>query len=88
MKNENEEIFNDDGDRGKRGNDPFNEMRETKTGFGAKVKKEYSPGQLAAEGGLEPEDDDDDVGEDEDEEEGDEEVDVDEDEDEGVDNRF
>ena len=52
---EKEEIFNDDDeDRmpgGKKG-DPFNEMRETKTGFGAKVKKDYAPGHHEAEGGL------------------------------------
>ena len=48
---EKEEIFNDDDDDrmpGKK-NDPFNEMRETKTGFGAKVKKDYAPGGHEAE---------------------------------------
>jgi hypothetical protein len=47
-KAENEEIFNDDEDRQAKKvggeKDPFNEMRETRTGFGAKVKKDYSPG--------------------------------------------
>lgn len=74
-KQENEELFNDDDEdrpNGKKG-DPFNEMRETKTGFGAKGIKGYE-----AEGGLQPDDEDEDeeeVGEDEDdddEEEGDE----------------
>jgi hypothetical protein len=73
----------------------FNEMRETRTGFGAKVnKKDYKAGaQIEAEGGLQPDDDDEedeDVGEDEedDDEEGDG-VDVDDDdEDEGSDHNF
>lgn len=71
----------------------FSEMRETKTGFGAKVnKKEFNPGQHNAEGGLQPEDDDDDeedVDDDgEEEEDGEEGVDVDEDEDDGSDHNF
>jgi clusterin-associated protein 1 len=94
---ENEEIFNDDDDpqpRGKGksggGDDLFNEMRETRTGFGAKggAKK----GDFKAEGGLQPDDDDDedeDVGEDDEEEEGGEGVDVEDDEeDEGSDHNF
>lgn len=93
---ENEEIFNDDDDRGKKGDDLFNEMRETRTGFGAKVNKggknDYQPGKHESEGGLQPGDDEDDedVGEDEDEEDdGEEGVDVDdEDEDEGSDHNF
>lgn len=66
-------------------------MRETRTGFGAKVnKKDYAPGQHEVEGGLQPDDDDDeDVGDDEDEEEeGEDGVDVDEDEEEGSDHNF
>ena len=69
---ENEEIFNDDDEpqpRGKGksggGDDLFNEMRETRTGFGAKGnaggKKDFK-----AEGGLQPDDED----EDDEEEEG------------------
>ena len=51
---ENEEIFNDDDDpqpRGKKGggDDLFNEMRETRTGFGAKGGKKND---FKAEGGL------------------------------------
>ena len=62
---ENEEIFNDDDDpqpRGKKGggDDLFNEMRETRTGFGAKGAKKA--GDFKAEGGLQPEDDDEDGG--------------------------
>jgi clusterin-associated protein 1 len=47
-KKDHNEIFNDDEERanGKGGKDDmFSEMRETKTGFGAKVnKKEFNPG--------------------------------------------
>jgi len=63
----------------------FNEMRETRTGFGKfGGKKEYSPGQHNAEGGLQPDDDDEDedVDEDEDEDDG---IDQDDDEDDGQD---
>ena len=49
LKNQNDEIFEEDADE--QNDAKFNEMRETKTGFGAK-------GQYQAEGGLEPEDDD------------------------------
>ena len=66
----------------------FNEMRETRTGFGAKLKKDYSPGEAAVEGGLQPDDEEDeDVDEDEDDEveEGNE---VEEDEEEGSDHNF
>lgn len=52
----------------------FSEMRETRTGFGAKMKNDYSPGQLEAKGGLQPDDDDEedvDGDEEEDDEEGD-----------------
>ena len=65
-------------------------MRETKTGFGAKVKKDYAPGHHEAEGGLQPDDDDDDedVGEDEEDDDDGEDVDVDDDDDEGVDTNF
>ena len=91
---ENEEIFNDDDeDRGRGGkkDDIFNEMRETRTGFGAKGqggRKDFK-----AEGGLQPDDDDEDdedVGEDEEEEDdGGEGVDVEDDEeDEGSDHNF
>jgi clusterin-associated protein 1 len=93
---ENEEIFNDDEDGGagaghrKKGDgDLFSEMRETRTGFGAKGgaqgKKEFK-----AEGGLQPEDDEEDEeGLDEDDEEGGEGVDVEDDEeDEGSDHNF
>ena len=91
-----EEIFNDEDDgpaRGK-GGDQFSEMRETRTGFGAKnaaAKKEFNPGQHNAEGGLQPEDDDEDedVEEDgEEEDDGEEGVDVEDDEDEGSDHNF
>lgn len=54
-KAENEEIFNDDEERivTKEKKGEFNEMRETRTGFGAKVnKKDYAPGLHEAEGGL------------------------------------
>ena len=70
-------------------------MRETRTGFGAKVNKEagkgFNPGQINAEGALQPDEDEDDEeveddGEDDGEEEGG--VDVDEDEDEGSDHNF
>ena len=95
---ENEEIFNDDDDpqpRGKgkqgTGDDLFNEMRETRTGFGAKGgntgKKDFK-----AEGGLQPDDEDEDeedLGEDDEEEEGGEGVDVEDDEEEeGSDHNF
>ena len=92
---ENEEIVNDDeeegmGGRGKKQSDLFNEMRETRTGFGAKGAKK---GDFKAEGGLQPDDEDDeddeDVGEDEDEEDdGGEGVDVEDDEDDGSDHNF
>ena len=92
---ENEEIFNDDDEPGARkagkGEDLFNEMRETRTGFGAKGAKEQKK-DFKAEGALHPDDeeeDDEDVGEDEDDEEGQEGVDVeDEEEDEGSDHNF
>ena len=88
-KAENEEIFNDDEDR-RDNNDPFSEMRETKTGFGAKLKK--GQGQLEAEGGLQPDDDDDDDDEeeigDDDDEEGEDGVDIDEDDEEGSEHDF
>ena len=63
LKNQKDEIFEDDPDDP--ANDKFNEMRETKTGFGAKVNGNY-----AAEGGLEPDDDDsdgEDIGDEEEE---------------------
>ena len=96
-----EEIFNDDEDGGLRGTkgDGLNEMRETRTGFGAKggngpmggPKKEFNPGAHNAEGGLQPEDDDEDedveeVGDEE--EDGEEGVDVEDDEDDGSDHNF
>jgi len=92
---ENEEIFNDDDDpqpRGKKGgsDDLFNEMRETRTGFGAKGAKKAN--DFKAEGGLQPDDDDEDggdVGEDDEEDDGGEGVDVEDDEeDEGSDHNF
>ena len=57
LKNQKDEIFEEDADDPNGA--PFNEMRETKTGFGAK-------GQYQAEGGLEPDDEseDEDDGED------------------------
>lgn len=100
---ENEEIFNDDDERaaakGGKGDELFNEMRETRTGFGAKMAKgggkgDYQPGKHhEAEGGLQPDEDDDEDGEgvddDEDEDDGEEGVDVDDDEeDEGSDHNF
>ena len=77
--------------KGGKSDDLFNEMRETRTGFGAKGaaqgKKDFK-----AEGGLQPEDDeeeDEDVGEDEEEDDGGEGVDVEDDEeDEGSDHNF
>ena len=63
LKNQKDEIFEDDPDDP--ANDKFNEMRETKTGFGAKVNGNYG-----AEGGLEPDDDDsdgEDIGDEEEE---------------------
>lgn len=56
-KAENEEIFNDDEDDGttnkKQKDKLFNEMRETRTGFGAAgAQKNFKPGTHAAEGGL------------------------------------
>ena len=63
------ELINDEEDR--KNGDRFNEMRETRTGFGAKVKKDMSPGQMQAVGGLEPDDDDEEeVGEDDEDDEG------------------
>lgn len=69
-------------------------MRETRTGFGAKVNKnDFKPGQHNAEGGLQPDDDDEDDDEEVDDdgeegEDGEEGVDVDEDEDDGSDHNF
>ena len=66
LKNQKDEIFEDDGED----NDAkFNEMRETKTGFGAK-------GQYQQEGRLEPDDEESD-----DDEEGDEDGDIGDDQD-------
>ena len=94
-KKDKKDIFNDDEDftNGKQGDEMFNEMRETRTGFGAKVKKEFNPGQHNAEGGLQPEDDDEEEDEDveddgDDGDDGEEGVDVDEDEDAGSDHDF
>lgn len=90
---EQEEIFNDDGEErvgGKK--DPFNEMRETKTGFGANVKKDYAPGQHEAEGGLQPDEDEDEdeeeLGEDEEEDDDGEGLDVDDEEEEDNNTNF
>lgn len=70
-------------------------MRETRTGFGAKVnKKEFNPGQHSTEGGLQPDDDDDDEEEEdveedgEDGEDGEEGIEVDDDEEDGSDHNF
>ena len=81
------ELLDEDG---KKNGDRFQEMRQTRTGFGAGMKKEISPGQHQAEGGLEPDDDEDEeeVGEDEDDEDQDEGNEIDEDEDEGSDHNF
>lgn len=96
MEEENE-VFAEDEDHkanGKKmgkGDEIFNEMRETRTGFGAKVKKEFNPGLHNAEGGLQPDDDeeDEDVEDDGDEEEdGEEGVDVEDEEDDGDDHNF
>lgn len=67
------------------GAEKFNEMRETKTGFGAKMGGGY-----AAQGGLQPDDDSDEDEEidDDDEDEGDDGIDQDEDDDEGSDHNF
>ena len=82
------ELLDDEG--GKKNGDKFKEMRETRTGFGANVKKDHSPGQHMAEGGLEPDDDDDEeVGEDDDDDDDqDDGQEIDEDEDEGSDHNF
>jgi clusterin-associated protein 1 len=96
---ENEEIFNDDDDRqaragkGKADDDLFNEMRETRTGFGAKGGAQAKKGDFKASGGLQPEDDEDeedeDVGEDEEEDDGGEGEGIeDEEEDDGDDRNF
>ena len=93
---ENEEIFNDDDEDGavankKQKDKLFNDMRETRTGFGPKANGGAGGKNLKAEGGLQPDDDDDeDVGEDDDEEEGDDQDDgqVDDDEEEGSDHDF
>ena len=68
MQNQKDEIFEDEGGEDKDAR--FNEMRETKTGFGAK-------GNYQAEGGLEPDDEDSDE-----DEEGDEDGDIGDDQDE------
>jgi len=52
LKDQKEEIFEDAEDDDRANEAKFKEMRETKTGFGAKVGGNYK-----AEGGLEPEDD-------------------------------
>lgn len=64
-KNQKDEIFEDDVDE--QNDAKFNEMRETKTGFGAKGQ------HYQQEGGLEPddEDSDEDEGEDDDQDIGD-----------------
>lgn len=68
-------------------------MRETRTGFGAKVNKnDFKPGQHNAEGGLQPDEDDEDEDEEVDDDDGEEDgqedgVDVDDDE-EGSDHNF
>ena len=67
MKNQKDEIFEDDGDNDAK----FNEMRETKTGFGAKGYQ--------AEGGLEPDDEESDDDEEDDGEIGDDQEDDDDD---------
>eukprot|EP00347_Sterkiella_histriomuscorum_P004037 403361986 len=96
-KAENEELFNDEDEEGgpvsKTQKDKlFNEMRETRTGFGAKAGGAAKNGNFKAEGGLQPDDDDDDedVGDDEDEEDGDEQDDgqIDDDEEEGSEHDF
>jgi hypothetical protein len=93
-----EGIFNDDDDGVVPSKDKseFSEMRETRTGFGAKggvagPKKEFNPGQHNAEGGLQPDDEEEDEDVEEDGEEEDEDgegVDVEDDEDEGSDHNF
>lgn len=79
LKNQKDEIFEDDAEDAQQ-DAKFNEMRETKTGFGAK-------GQYHAEGALEPEDEESD-----DDEEGDEDADIgddpDDDEDDESDHNF
>jgi hypothetical protein len=52
LKNQKDEIFEDDGEDN--GDAKFNEMRETKTGFGAKM----GGGNYAQEGRLDQADDD------------------------------
>ncbi len=75
QKDQQNEIFEDDEGDGKK----FNQMRETKTGFGAK-------GQYQQEGGLQPEDESDEGDE---EEEGDDDgIDQDDEEDEESDHNF
>lgn len=58
LKNQKDEIFEDDGEEN--ADSKFNEMRETKTGFGAKMVG----GGYAQEGRLDQGDDDDSEGED------------------------
>ena len=59
LKNQKDEIFEDDGEEN--ADSKFNEMRETKTGFGAKM---VGGGNYAQEGRLDQGDDDDSEGED------------------------
>ena len=54
LRTQKEEIFEDHDDEDNSNADRFNEMRETKTGFGA--KQQY---QQHAEGGLEPDEEED-----------------------------
>lgn len=92
---ETEQLFDDDEEGGvvakKQKDKLFNDMRETRTGFGPKANGGAGAKNLKAEGGLQPDDDDDeDVGEDDEEEEGDEQDDgqIDDDEEEGSDHDF
>lgn len=81
MRTQKEEIFEED-DEDKGTSSKFNEMRETKTGFGAKMQ---GGGNYAAEGGLQPDDDESDGEEDEEIDDG---IDQDDDEDEESDHNF
>jgi clusterin-associated protein 1 len=83
---EKDEIFNDDDDVQKDdmyGQMQQNNMRETKTNFGANVHRGYGNNQMQQEGGLQHDDesDDEDIGDEDDEDEGDEGIDQDEDDD-------
>jgi len=79
VKQQKDEIFEEEGED--QNDAKFNEMRETKTGFGAK-------GQYQAEGGLEPDDEEMSDDDDEGDEDGDIGDDPDDDDDDASDHNF